>query len=254
VTAKLYSTDLENICYVDVGLQALDDDKTIVNGLFLGIRPLVEVNTHLVSKDEVFVWLAQGDQVQTCNLFSYKISYIEVGYKISSVAVNIRTAKFDDLSQPKYREQLNEIVGAMKKANRIIGDDLIDTNTYTNIPSHIKHASFSSTAQAASSQSSKSKTCGYRGTSHAASGYKSAVKTISTTVIKRTTKYPITSAVGQLKAKIQALRDGIYEPPEINEPVEREVDEKNSNGDKSADTESANFDDDDYMLAHYGMV
>jgi len=244
VTAKLTKDRLKHICYVEVELESLSEDKSIVRGLFLGVQPLVGTSTQLVSKDELFLWVARGDQINTCNLYSFKINSIEIAYK---VVINGTTFvdRFSDLQQKDYLEQLDVVTKLMEEENKVIGDGLIDVEFYNEVPADLKKSVSVHTESKAGAHTPPASrhACGYKGTAGTGTTYYK--KEVSTTAIKRTTKYPITSAVEQMKAKVQAIREGSYEPPDIPEPAEVK-DTKNT---------TTPYDEDDDMFTYgYGIA
>lgn len=234
MVAKLVSRDLRHLCYVEVKLESFNDSNSIVSGLFVGVQPLVGTTTQLVSADEMFVWLSRGDQINACNLYSYKIKSIEIGYKVAANAVSTKVERIDDMNQTEFLAQLDEILTAMEKKDAIITDGLIDVDAYVDIPASLKRAESESSASSSVGSTGAGTSRGVAGTGSSYSRGTTTTyekKEVSTTSIKRTTKYPITSAAGQMQAKIQALRDGTYELPEL---PELKVDEE---GKKSSDTE-----------------
>jgi hypothetical protein len=69
-------------------------------------------------------------------------------------------------------------------------------------------------------------------------------KGIETFIIKRTTKYPISRALEQMKIKIEAIKGGTYKAPKLAEiPSDKESKEDEKKEDKSETTDQAHMEE-----------
>jgi hypothetical protein len=85
-------------------------------------------------------------------------------------------------------------------------------------------------------------TCGY-------SGYSYTKKDPTTSIIKRTTKYPISAAIDRMRAKVEELREGKYEPPKLPSiPADKKEPVNNTQA------ASAQDDADDDNFSYMGMM
>ena len=271
--SEFTADELKDATYVVVVMklkahgQNANDHK--VTGLFLGMQPLVGTNTALVSKDEMFIWLQEGEEyVQMCHTKYYEVDYIHIGQKSS---VWRFPGCLNDLDAEKSR--LAKIHAAMKVNNRIGYNDLIDVSTYKDIPKDLKD----DMGEEREKKDTKTTNSGSTTTHHnrsGGSGYQSGVcgygptgsnyshvstykrKEVSTTVFKRTTRYPVKDAIEAMWAKIQEIRGGTYNPPRLKAFKEEKQEEEKKAIQNSTGTESVpstDVDDDDYGMPYGGI-
>ena len=79
-------------------------------------------------------------------------------------------------------------------------------------------------------------------------------KETETFVIKRTTKYPISSAIERMKIKIEAIKKGTYKAPKLAEiPADKEPKEEEKKEDKSKTTDQAHMEKVYGYCGHAGL-
>ncbi|KKN34062.1 hypothetical protein LCGC14_0797330 [marine sediment metagenome] len=248
VTEKAFTTEkLKGIKYVVVGLTAKADKKgPVIAGYFLGLRGLVDINVQLVNKNDLFVWLMKGEEVQMLNLSHYEIKFMEIN-------INGSYTKYSAYKEEVNIERLTCVQEALKEYDMLRPNGLIDTDGYTNVPEATKKLvedDIKPTYKPANKTTSKAAT--YNPVNHAYSGapyhnrpittYKK--KEIETFVIRRTTKYPISSAIERMKTKIEAIKEGTYKAPKLAEiPADKEPKEGEKKGDKSETTDQAHMEE-----------
>jgi hypothetical protein len=228
--------DLKGVTWIVVKAELKKKPGTYVTGLLYGYRPLTAVNTQIVSQDEMFLWLVKGDDVHILNKFHYSIISIEVGKAVSSTKYS---AKDDEISY----KRIQAIVDALKEEGKTEPSGLIDLTKYGDLPKNLeseikKPTMLASQSSSSSADHNRSGAQNYgpkdwsdyhtnqsRHNSHAC-GYTPAKKQTSTTVIKRTTKYPISNAIDKMRAKVELLRQGKYEPPKLRDVEKEEESQK----------------------------
>lgn len=214
--------ELKNVEYVIVTMCLKDDRAHKIKGLFLGYKPLVESHTQLVSNDEYFVWLYKDKNVYMLNVDHYDI-HITTKPKIDHVMLHYSADA-----------QLKLIYEFFIKNGKTLTTGLIDINTY-NITEELqkeidegnKKANVSSPLynNNTTRDNNRSSAVNY---SHV---YKK--KEVSTSIIKRSTKYPISVAIEKMKIKVEEIRGGKYKSPAllpIPADKEKEEDVKKSKG------------------------
>jgi len=216
---------LDELKYVTVELSMNKNKDTKILGLFLALRQLVAKDTDLVRKDETFVWIQKGKHVHILNLDYYSLETLELGYGPKDSVASMR--KWTKLDKEETMGWLNLIVAAMKKQKRAEESGLIDTTTYGGLPGALakevtSDSLYKSTVRT-STATSKTTTST---TTKSSAGYtpvKKVKKVVSTSAIKRTTKYTISGAVEKMRIKVQQIRDSEYAPPELPEiPADKE--------------------------------
>jgi len=224
---------VKDVKYVVVEAILKRDKSNKVEGLFIGYQPMVKTHTQLVSNDEQFLWLYKGDNIYMLNASHYEIRSIEI-QRFAEVSTHMGT------SQEEYIDRLKLIHEVFTEEKKVLASGLIDVDEYT-VPKKIEDrlneegkkseaadTSSPSSGYSAPSYNTRSGACNYSTGSY----YKK--KEPSTTVFKRTTKYPITTAIDKMKAKVEEIRKGEYKAPKLpfipadkKEPVE-EADDKTS--------------------------
>ena len=222
---------IKDVKYVVVEAILKRDKGNKVEGLFIGYQPMVKTHTQLVSNDEQFIWLYKGDNVYMLNASHYDIKSIEM-QKFAEVSTYIGT------SQIEYINRLKLIHETFTEEKKVLASGLIDVDEYV-VPKKVeerlnegekKSESFktpsSSAGYSAPDYNARSGACNYSTSSHYSR------KEPSTSVFKRTTKYPITTAIDKMREKVEEVRKGEYKAPELSlipadvkEPAE-EVDDK----------------------------
>ena len=211
--------ELKDIKYVVVtaSLKVIKESET--KGLFLGYMSLVKTHTQLVSKDERFLWIQMGDNVSILNTSHYDVDLIEIQLG------NLVTERGPG-TQEMALSRLESIQEAFARDNRVSISGLIDVDTYK-LPAALQKEMDKSTEKETIKKPgpSRSGSTNYSGSRTSYPTYKK--KEPSTTVIKRTTKYPTSAAILRMKAKVKEIKDGKYEPPELLPiPADKEDTEK----------------------------
>jgi len=209
--------ELKDIKYIIVTMSLKTDKEEETRGLLLGYRPLVKAHTQLVSNDEEFVWLQKGDSVYILNVAHYDVGTIEV--KLGDLETEHRTA-----TQEVGLDRLRVLQEALTEDKRTRANGLIDVDTYK-LPLNLQKEMSKDTQKTIITKSTpnRSGSVNYSTPQSDYSTYKK--KEPSTSIIKRTTKYPISAAVLKMKAKVKEIRDGKYAPPALSAiPADKEDD------------------------------
>lgn len=195
---RFTEAELKDIKYViaTMALKAIPSEK--IEGLFIGCQPLVKTHTQLVANDEEFVWLQKGENVYMLNLDHYLIHN-------TSVKNGNSVVQYSTTLQDVSTERFKIIQKVMADEKRVLATGLIDVSKY-DLPEHIKKK-LNVEEEAKTTTPKTHHTTNYSG----GSAYKR--KEPSTSVIKRTTKYPTTPAIARMQAKLDEIRDGKYQPP-----------------------------------------
>jgi hypothetical protein len=219
--------ELKDIKHVIVTVHLKDDKANKIKGLFLGYRPLVESNTQLVSNDEYFIWIYKGENVYMLNVDHYDVYTIEI--KAGHITTQYSTA-----SQEIGIGKLKIIYESLIENKRTIATGLIDISTY-DITEKIKKDLGTKTDSTSSKDASLyGNTKSYNNRSKAvnySTPYKR--KEVSTTTMKRSTRYPISTAIEKMKAKIEEIKNDEYKSPVlavIPADKEKSEDAKKSKG------------------------
>jgi len=249
VTEKVFTIEgLKNIKYVVVGMSAKADRKgPVITGYFLGIRGLVDINTQMVNKDDLFVWLMKGETVHMLNLGHYEVDSLDIN-------VNGSSTKYSAYKEEVNIQRLKNIQEAMKTYDMLRYNGLIDTDSFTNVPEATKKIveddikpEYKPTTKT-NTRATGTTGYSYTGVQHNAQHTRSTTaykkKEVGTFVIKRTTKYPISRALEQMKIKIEAMKEGTYKAPKLAEiPADKESKEEKKKEDKSKSTEQAHMEE-----------
>ena len=227
--------ELKELTYVAVTLRlkkyGKDCDDNEVSGLFVGMQPLVPNNTALVSRDEMYIWLREEENCHMLSIKHYEVGDIFVGKNESAWKFS---GKLTDLDRDSSR--LVIIHRAMKLADRVSANGLIDISTYKKLPDHVQKVignvgGISDTTTSDSHNRSggtaqHSAACGYgeHGVAHNASVYKR--KEATTKILKRTTRYSPGNAIERMWAKILEIQEGTYEAPRLKAFKEKEEKKK----------------------------
>lgn len=218
----IYTMDkLKEASYVMIEVTPKDGPLERTYGLFMGIDSVVRTNTAIASTNELFVFLWKDPVIHMFNLDRYDVTQIEIGAKTAGSS----SRYFSKNEQVEVLQKLRFIHNAMKEAGRMMDGSLVDTDKY-NVPdaikSKIKETTKSTTTTGTSSgnwnrsggQSYNQHACGYSGNY---SGGTYVHKTVSTTWMQRTSKYPIEAAITRMRAKIAEIKEGTYKPPQLTE-------------------------------------
>jgi hypothetical protein len=225
---------------VEVGLKGKKDDKSMrVKGLFLGFQPIVGTTTLLVGQHEKYIWLYRGSNIFMLNPIHYEIRTVEIKGPKSEMIYN---AKGSESKQREYYERLSFLQEYFADKKAVLVSGLIDPEQYT-VPDKLKQeleVGGNHNKISAPTPVGKSAACGYgigssrKGiTTYGGNGY--VAKKPSTTIIHRTTKYPIAPALKRMEDKIAEIKAGTYEKPKLPAiPADKEV-EKPSQIDNDLD-------------------
>lgn len=205
---------IKDVRYVVVEAVLKRDKGNKTEGLFVGYQPMVKAHTQLVANDEQFIWLYKGDNIYMLNAAHYDVRSIEL-QKGPAIDTYIGT------SQEEYVRRLKLIHEVFAEEKKILASGLIDVDEYI-VPKKIKDrlGTPESKADATGTLKSNYSPPGYNSRSGACnysvgSNHQYSRKEPSTSVLKRTTKYPITIAIDKMKAKIEEIRKGKYKAPKL---------------------------------------
>ena len=227
-----YSKDnLKKAHYVVVELCPKDKPADRTLGLFMGINPVVKVNTALAGANELFVFLWKDPIIHMLNLDRYGIKSIEIGGSGNTMVSQQFFAASDN---DQCIEKLKLIQEAMKESGKTMDGDLVDVDKYIvpkSVTDKIKNArsSIPSVTTPASKAVDHNRSsgvsdwhganhpaaCGYNGYTGTASTYVN--KIVNTTWIQRSSKYPIEAAMQRMRSKIAEIKAGTYVPPQLPE-------------------------------------
>jgi hypothetical protein len=261
VTTDTFTVEgLKGIKYAVVEATAKADKGLKITGYFLGIRNLVTANKgQLVNKDDLFLWLMKGETVQILNLEHYDIHSLDISLQGSST-------KYSVYNQEICIQRLEAIQKAMKAYDMMRPNGLIDTDKFTGVSTTVKNAVEDDVKTKRSSVTNPVARSGYNPTNYN-SGYNPnsyhtgschthtyKKKEISTAVIKRTSKYPIASAIEKMRLKIESIKDGTYKAPKLSTiPADKEKSKEVSNEEeKSVEKETNKTTEQEYWEEMYG--
>lgn len=242
----LSKDDLGNLKYViiEVELHRQSADKIV--GYFMGYRPLAHENLAIASKDEMFLWLSKGEHIHLISLEHYKLSIIRVGTGV----VNTRILCTDSWAKASIVAELYEIVEELKKRNWVDETGLIDVNKYTDVSRALKEEvegiNYAPQQQQPVYGHNRS------GAQYSGSTVLYPKKEVHTSTLKRTSKYNASEAIDAMKAKVQAIRDGKYEPPKLKDmPKDKEESEEKKDAQPSSPvaTDGQKSSDEDELTA-----
>jgi len=211
--------DIKDVKYVVVEAALKRDKSNKVKGLFIGYQPMVKTHTQLVANDEQFIWLYKGDNIYMLNASLYDVGSIEMQ---KGPAIDTYVGTY----QGEYTSRLKLIHEVFTEEKKILSSGLIDVDEYT-VPKKVedilgkveKKSDVGKTHSTNEYHSPRSGACNYStsgcytGNYSAPTSYKK--KDPSTSVFKRTSKYPITTAIDKMKAKVEEIRKGEYKAPEL---------------------------------------
>ena len=206
----LSKNDLENIKYVIVEVQLNRQSTEKLIGYFMGYRALAQENTAIASKHEMFLWLNKGDQIHLVSLDHYKL----VNIRMSTGVASTRILCTDAWTSGAIVAELIAIADELKKRGWSDDTGLIDTSKYTDVSKVLKEeVEGNEQAVARPIYGHNRSGASYEGGSTASY----PKKEVHTSTIKRTSKYDAAAAIEAMKAKVQAIRDGKYDPPKLKE-------------------------------------
>lgn len=247
---------LKDIRYTAVSARLKKYDKIKddgeVTGLFLGFQPMVTTNTPLASKEEMYIWLSEGEYCHILSAKHYEVTTLFLGAKESDWQFSGKHSDTD-----KNEGRLSIIHQSMKAATRVNDNGLINTDTYSGLPDTLKKKIKNKSESDSSSKTTTdtTKTSGYNRSGGAytsgACGYSSTTSTkkeTSTRLFKRTTRYPVSEAIESMWAKITEIKEGTYTPPKLKAFKE----EKKKEPDKKESSVSANNSTPEYD--YYGCM
>ncbi len=269
--ASLTPDQINNVQYIVIKAHHKADEKDMLVGMFIGLRPLVEENTALVSLRDKYIFVEKGPMVHILSADLYVVDSIEVGHKAGPSRMTILA--YTPEEQKDASEVLDKMYDAFKLANKTHENGLINTSFFIDMPEALKKdvgtsgPAISSGAATFHNRSGgesicessgdhnapgyiKKSTCGYDTTGSTYRVYKP--KTISTSWITRTTKYPIESAIERMQIKIQALKNGTYKPPKLTiGAVGKNDDSKSAENNTESDTHGQHGGSDDKASTKY---
>lgn len=215
---------------VEVSLKREKDKK--IDGLFLGLRSLSDENLKIISNNEEFLWLLRGGHVYIVSLLHYDVDTIEIKTKdITAISKGITDPpRYVEMAQDLARQRLKALMDAFGKSDRLLDNGLVNTDTYTGMSQKLKEKMSSlpespnknliGTSHVKSNTVSASSTHNRSGSVNYSTYKKKEVKTTS---FHRATRYNTQNAIAEMSAKIQLMREGVYEPPDLRELNIKEV-------------------------------
>lgn len=228
--AYTQKSELEKLGYVAMRVELERESSDNLAGLFLGYKPLVTVHTDIASNDEIFLWLAKGDQIHIVSLDHYKVIGIETGYKNGHSMIS-RSVPTRYWSKDSAIEEIVSLQNELLSRGWVTSKGLIDITKYESVPENLKSAVEDKTTIPAAKNHNRSsgQWIGASGSTASKPVALPVKKTVSTATIKRTTRYDVTKAIGEMQKKIALLREGKYEPPKLRALAEPESQKKMTN-------------------------
>jgi hypothetical protein len=238
---QLENKSADDIKYVAVEMSSNEDKEDITIGLFMGIGSLMDFSNEIIQAGEEFIWLSRGNQIHMLNLDQHSIDTLHIGESGSN---NIISNYSLSTTQSASKEKLTGIHRLMKDAKRTLMGDLIDVDVYE-VRDDIKEkvgkiraeskpkSTIVTTPTKPKTNADRSEYGYYRsaayGHAHTAGYSATRKKEISTTMFKRTTKYPISTAIESMRKKVEEIKQGSYKPPKLAKiPADGEEKEKES--------------------------
>lgn len=253
---KFEKSEIKEAKYIAVEMapRKEEDKSNKIKGLFLGCQPMVKDNTQLVAKDEEFIWLHRGDNVYMLNTLHYKIVDIEIERQ------GKLTTFIAGTNQEEYTKRLKMIQEIYAEKDQVLKSGLIDMDNYVvsdklkkELESNVEKKSESATPKGTvwnqnSAYNNRSGACNY-GTGSVYGSHSSVytAKKPSTTMFKRTTKYPISPAIDRMKAKVEEIKNGTYLPPKLPAiPADKNESEKPKKNETVTKSAAEQYEDEDY--------
>jgi len=228
---------------VEVALKRDQSDKTV--GLFRGCQPMVNEHTQLVAANEEFIWLSKDeDTLYMLNTILYDVISVELQRS------NFAISYFQATQQPEAIRRLKMAQEIFTKDKKVLKNGLIDLKEYV-LTSKVKEALNKTTeakkVEAKGSVFNRSGAYSHNGTNyHTSNTYSYKKKEPSTFYFKRTTRYPISTAIDKMKGKVEAVRKNKYKAPKLPKILEEET---TPTGTKSSvDTE---YDDEQFQCGMF---
>jgi hypothetical protein len=229
--AEFSSTTKEgDLKYIILAVELKSDTRIRHEGLYVGIRPIVNRPTAIASPDDDYFHMYYEGAIQVFHTDYYRAVYMEV-------CIDAFTA-----SKPYTEADQEDVISRLEKAYEVakewgwLKNGLIDPDKYTEIPAMKKHMlSRSSGVGIGSAASSKAKTgsAGYTGVGRRASVHNrqttttTTKKEVHTSEIARTSKYPVDTALESMKSKLEKIQEGTYKQPVLKKiPADIEAEKK----------------------------
>lgn len=247
---KYTKEGLKNLKYVIVRVSLRNGENSTnieTRGLFFGYRTLMSTaDTKPVESDELFLWLYKNRCIYLYNLSHFNIETIEVAVSKNGKTTQLTSYTEDGAKQKEAIKRIKLIKEALKDQEKIKSNGLVNISAYDSLPALFKDdveepASAKSTTiiGGANVQTAPAGATGRRTPSYSASPGHSAYtpaprKTIETSVIKRTSRYPVRDAITKMKEKIDEIRNDTYSPPKLRK-IPADAEKKAADDEKEGD-------------------
>jgi len=237
--------DQNKISYIIVTVSSNEKSEEKFTGYFLAVKP---IETRMASKNpDKYVWLSSKGQIFILHPDFYSIKLIEIARHTAIKKTSTTTySSGDNLHAINKLEELYE---ELKKADAVDKDGLIDMSKFDSADTKISNG-FQTDKKASTTQKSNTQLSTLYNNK---TGTKKDQDTVSTSIIKRTTRYNAAEAIEKMAEKIKKLQEGEYENDFLNKQLKKlsakvEADESNTS---KADKGSEDDDLDDDVWNHY---
>jgi len=211
---------LKDVKYVIVTVKLKDSTTLDTRGYFVGIRPIVDKDFDVAKVKDMYIWVYRKGSIHMFHLEYYYVSEIYFGSGDKANMSSTKAYKDDEEDQKSAIDRLRDVSICLKLDGSGKDNGLIDYEKYSNVPTAVKEdieikvVNKSDNRSGATNYSAGQRPMDKKYDNTHSSG-KYVRKEISTLNLKRTTRYPIGEAIEAMNAKIQEIKDDIYDPPKL---------------------------------------
>lgn len=248
---KLSMEQFKGLNHVIVTLVPQNTKDIQLVGLFGGVMPISKTDTALVSQEDMYVCVIKGTVVHFLSSLFYHLIQIDIsGLKENgpdAPPVSLMTT-FGEKEQAGALSVMKKIHMAMREEKRVTEYDIIDDEKYTGL-SDTQRRTINTEGPVNNMQRSFNRSCGvnygtedYWTNQHKhhpnACGYGTTYKpkAVTTATFARTKKAEQTE-LDDMAAKLKAIREGTYKPPDLPTiPADKVKEKKKEDEKKVTDT------------------
>jgi hypothetical protein len=243
---KLSMEQFKGLNHVVVTLSPQGTKDTQLVGLFGGVMPISKTDTALVSQEDMYVCVIKGSVIHFLSSIFYHLIQIDIGglkeNGPNAPPVSLMTT-FGEKEQAGALSVMKKIHMAMREEKKVTEYDIIDDEKYTGL-SETQKRTINLEGPVSNTSKAINRSCGvnygtedYWTNQHKhntnACGYGSAYKpkAITTATFARTKKAEQTE-LEDMAAKLKAIREGTYKPPDLPTIPADKVKEKKKEDEK----------------------
>lgn len=222
---------LKDLKYVVLTIKLKDSTNLDTKGYFVGIRSIVDKDFEVAKTEDLYVWVYRKGSVHMFHLGYYFIDELVIGFGDKGLSSSTQGFNDEEKDQKNAVDRLRKLALALRENGAGKANGLIDYEKYDDVPKAIKEDV--EVGEVKSTTNNRSGGVNYSGGQrsplyggHGAAGYgyggytgtthKSYVrKEVSTFNFKRTTRYNVPEAIEAMNAKVQEIREEIYEAPKL---------------------------------------